>query len=376
MPDGRPATCTLIVAPAPLPRAGGARRAARGCGASPCSSTRCAPRPTGASAISRTCATSCAAAPLHGAAFVGLNPLHALFPANPGHFSPYSPSTRHFLNVLYIAVPAVAGVRATAPRPRRAGERPAFARELAAAARDGQRRLPGRRRVPSCRCCASLYEHFRPRAARARHRRARGRSARYRDERGEPLRLHALHDAIDGHLRAAGRRIATGAGRSGPTELRDPAQPRRAATSRQRTATRSSSMRGCSGSRTSSSAAVQRLARRTRHADRPVWRLRRGREPRRLGDLVRPARLPHGRGRRRAARSARAQGPGLGHSAAGSARADRRALSAVPRPDRRQHAPLRRAAPRSRDGAVPPVVGAGRASARPRAATCTIRSTT
>src|SRR5690606_27126390 len=42
---------------------------------------------------------------LHGASFVGLNPLHALFPSNPGHFSPYSPSTRHFLNVLYIAVP-------------------------------------------------------------------------------------------------------------------------------------------------------------------------------------------------------------------------------------------------------------------------------
>ncbi|MCK7474118.1 MAG: 4-alpha-glucanotransferase [Rhodopseudomonas palustris] len=54
-----------------------------------------------------------------------------------------------------------------------------------------------------------------------------------------------------------------------------------------------------------------------------------------------------------------AQGPGLGHPAAGSARAGRRALPAVPRPHRREHAPLRRAAPRPRDGAVPPVVGAG-----------------
>jgi len=30
-------------------------------------------------------------------------------PIERGHFSPYSPSTRHFLNVLYIAVPEVTG---------------------------------------------------------------------------------------------------------------------------------------------------------------------------------------------------------------------------------------------------------------------------
>lgn len=42
-----------------------------------------------------------------GGAFVGLNPLHALFPDNPAHISPYSPSHRAFLNVLYIDVEAV-----------------------------------------------------------------------------------------------------------------------------------------------------------------------------------------------------------------------------------------------------------------------------
>jgi 4-alpha-glucanotransferase len=45
----------------------------------------------------------------HGAGFVGLNPLHALAPADPTRSSPYSASSRHFLNVLYIAVPAVPG---------------------------------------------------------------------------------------------------------------------------------------------------------------------------------------------------------------------------------------------------------------------------
>ncbi len=38
---------------------------------------------------------------------VGVNPLHALFPALPGTISPYSPSSRLFLNPLYIDVTAV-----------------------------------------------------------------------------------------------------------------------------------------------------------------------------------------------------------------------------------------------------------------------------
>jgi 4-alpha-glucanotransferase len=42
-----------------------------------------------------------------GAGFIGLNPLHALAPAAPDRASPYSASNRHYLNVLYIAVPEV-----------------------------------------------------------------------------------------------------------------------------------------------------------------------------------------------------------------------------------------------------------------------------
>jgi 4-alpha-glucanotransferase len=38
-----------------------------------------------------------------GAAFVGINPIHAQLPAAPERYSPYSPSSRRFLNVLLIA---------------------------------------------------------------------------------------------------------------------------------------------------------------------------------------------------------------------------------------------------------------------------------
>ena len=43
-----------------------------------------------------------------GADIVGVNPLHALYPHNPEHASPYSPSSRCFVNVLYLDAEAVA----------------------------------------------------------------------------------------------------------------------------------------------------------------------------------------------------------------------------------------------------------------------------
>lgn len=42
-----------------------------------------------------------------GASFVGLNPIHALFPANPEGASPYSPSSRRWLNTLYLDVSSI-----------------------------------------------------------------------------------------------------------------------------------------------------------------------------------------------------------------------------------------------------------------------------
>jgi len=42
-----------------------------------------------------------------GADFVGLNPIHALYPANPDACSPYGPSSRRWLNFMYIDVEAI-----------------------------------------------------------------------------------------------------------------------------------------------------------------------------------------------------------------------------------------------------------------------------
>ena len=44
-----------------------------------------------------------------GAGFVGINPVHAGFPTDPGAFSPYTPSHRRRLNALHVAVPGEDG---------------------------------------------------------------------------------------------------------------------------------------------------------------------------------------------------------------------------------------------------------------------------
>ena len=49
-----------------------------------------------------------------GAQFVGLNPIHALYPANPDACSPYGPSSRRWLNFIYLDVTAIEGYQTKA----------------------------------------------------------------------------------------------------------------------------------------------------------------------------------------------------------------------------------------------------------------------
>jgi 4-alpha-glucanotransferase len=140
------------------------------------------------------------AAPL-GCGIVGLNPLHALMPANPAHISPYSPSNRQFLNVLYVCVEDV----------------PDFAecdeaRELVAT-EDFQaalRRLRETTNVDYVGVAAAKFEVLKLLYASFRRNHLDRNSERcqafrsFIESQGEPLRLHAVYDALDAHLRLQG----------------------------------------------------------------------------------------------------------------------------------------------------------------------------
>lgn len=64
-----------------------------------------------------------------GADFIGLNPIHALYPAMPESASPYSPSSRRWLNVSYIDVTAMPGFSLCA-RTQSLVSAPAFVQQL------------------------------------------------------------------------------------------------------------------------------------------------------------------------------------------------------------------------------------------------------
>jgi (1->4)-alpha-D-glucan 1-alpha-D-glucosylmutase len=135
-----------------------------------------------------------------GAAVIGLNPLHALFPHHPAHASPYSPSSRLALNVLYIDVEAVEEFR-ECEEARAHVRSPAF-----------QERLARLREAPlvDYPCVAQakfevlerLYVHFHERHIRRRTPRA----LEFRDfqaQSGEQLRRHALYEALQEHFHSA-----------------------------------------------------------------------------------------------------------------------------------------------------------------------------
>jgi 4-alpha-glucanotransferase len=134
-----------------------------------------------------------------GAGFIGLNPLHALAPADPERSSPYSASSRHFLNVLYIAMPLIPELEACSAARRRLAD-PEFASRLA---RLRAQEYVDYRGVAELKfeILALLYQDFRDKHLATGSERA-GSFLAFVAERGAPLQLHARFDALDRHLRA------------------------------------------------------------------------------------------------------------------------------------------------------------------------------
>jgi len=152
-----------------------------------------------------------------GAGFVGISPVHALFPSDPTLYSPYSASSRHALNVMFIDVASVLEAQGS----RRAlaiMADPGFRARLAQARAATQVDYAA---VASLKMAVlqAAFERFRTEHL-ARHTARAAACRAFLRERGEAMRLHTLFDAIDSHLR---RHHGTGAGwHNWPEEYRSP----------------------------------------------------------------------------------------------------------------------------------------------------------
>ncbi|MHB8415375.1 MAG: 4-alpha-glucanotransferase [Acidiferrobacteraceae bacterium] len=125
-----------------------------------------------------------------GASIIGINPLHALFLHDPDRASPYSPSSRLFLNPLYIDVEAIPEFQHSAAARARVGD-PAF-----------QSRIAGLRAAPWVDYRAAwtlkkelleiLHTEFRNTADTQR----RQAFADFKNHRGDALSRHAVYEAL------------------------------------------------------------------------------------------------------------------------------------------------------------------------------------
>ena len=154
----------------------------------------------------------CRGAGKFGAAAVGINPLHALFAAEPRHFSPYSPSSRVWLNYLYIDVTAVPGFaedaasRALAPDAALAAARGAELVDYAAVAalkRPVLEALFRRFQAHDLNAGGALAADFRA----------------FRQEGGRALSAFATFEALHEHFQAAGGAFSW---HHWPSAMRDP----------------------------------------------------------------------------------------------------------------------------------------------------------
>ena len=168
-----------------------------------------------------------------GGDVIGINPLHALFAHDPESASPYSPSSRLFLNPLYIDVDAVAerdaatreagdeGTGGAANGDREPLDAPAQESELRAA-RDGEFVDYTAVAELKRRAFETLWSRFASRERERGTRRARAFEA-FREREGAPLARFALFEALREWLH--GRGEVAGDWRQWPESLHSPDAP-------------------------------------------------------------------------------------------------------------------------------------------------------
>lgn len=155
-----------------------------------------------------------------GASLIGLNPLHALFPHNPPHASPYSPSSRLFLNILYIDVEALPEYAEcdTVRRKVAASEFQARLQALRVAESVDYAGVAAMKRP----VLEELFAHFRAQYSLRGTERGRAFMA-YREQEGEALYRHALYEALQEYFHA--RDSAIWGWPAWPEAFRDPRSP-------------------------------------------------------------------------------------------------------------------------------------------------------
>lgn len=132
-----------------------------------------------------------------GAGIVGINPLHALFPVRPGDASPYNPSNRMAVNVLYLAVEAIPDYRETPAALQLVGAREFQARLVTL--REAELVNYADIAALKFQVLELLYRNFRERHLTRDT--DRGRAFReFQAAGGESLRLHALFDTLLEHF--------------------------------------------------------------------------------------------------------------------------------------------------------------------------------
>lgn len=162
-----------------------------------------------------------------GASCVGVNPLHALFPEHPDHASPYSPSSRLFLNVLYLDVEAIADYADCDPARRMVGSR-AFQERLQALR---EAALVDYRGVAACKLpvLEILYRSFRERCLHDPDNECARAFRRFQEEGGRALRRFAIYQALS-------EKAEEGFGwKSWPANFHDPDSPAVVAFAHERT---------------------------------------------------------------------------------------------------------------------------------------------